>query len=425
MREGSSGSGRAAGSRGELGAAGRATGSSKRARRRASACSWRKCLPGSATARWASSNEKFVAGMGSFPRYRAMEVCGCGEEGAGRAGARAGRLARPRSTAAMPMAVLDRGAGRARRRRRRTSRDSTLAETGATRFLPDRARARAGRFRTRPRCERRRRACPRAPVGTRRSDARSPLGGPENVTCLSRADPLAVAGRPPGGAIVCCRSNDDAKGGARDGTARCVVARRRPPVAPSRSSLKVKSQPSAREPLDGQSGPNGSGTDRTAQREKYGFRHDEVHNWSVPRVNPSYVRLDRNSAFRYQRIDKAKNPRKAACSRGRRDDASLRLATSKSRRSRNTRHISARASASASSAPTEHRGIRGGSATSGSVWRVVGRERAPCVVKKRSSERRPARETPGERLAGCRRPKRPTASPPRRRTEASPSPSPR
>lgn len=50
--------------------------------------------------------------------------------------------------------------------------------------------------------------------------------------------------------------------------ARCVVARRRPPVAMSHSSLKVKSRPSARETVDGQPAtgrPNGSGTDRTAR----------------------------------------------------------------------------------------------------------------------------------------------------------------
>ena len=167
--------------------------------------------------------------------------------------------------------------------------------------------------------------------------------------------------------------------------ARCVVARRQPPVALSRSSLKVKSRPSARETVDGQPGTR---EDPTALRD--GPNRPVVDSRKIDAVSDGAERFicrlltrrfssqclvcptDRNSAFRYQRRDKAKNPRKAACSRGRRDDASLRLATSTSRRSRYPRHISARASgASASSAPTEHRGIRGGSATSGSVWRLA------------------------------------------------------
>ena len=160
--------------------------------------------------------------------------------------------------------------------------------------------------------------------------------------------------------------------------ARCVVARRRPTVALSRSSLKVKSRPSARETVDGQPAtgrPNGSGTDRTARSstEKL-MEFQTAPNVHLTRQFSSQCLVcptDRNSASIPGR-DKAKNPRKAACSRGRRDDASLRLATSTSRRSRYPRHISARASgASASSAPTEHRGIRGGSATSGSVWRLA------------------------------------------------------
>lgn len=161
--------------------------------------------------------------------------------------------------------------------------------------------------------------------------------------------------------------------------ARCVVARRRPPVALSHSSLKVKSRSSARETVDGQPAtgrPNGSGTDRTARSSTEKLMEFQT----APNVsfNSSFLesmpRMSDRPEFGFdtRQRDKAKNPRKAACSRGRRDDASLRLATSTSRRSRYPRHISARASgASASSAPTEHRGIRGGSATSGSVWRLA------------------------------------------------------